>query len=271
MRTRQCRQNHVENRESYSRISPKDHPVFFVFGHYHRFLNLDEASSATPEERITSVWPFVVKQVSAFISSLHQRELVNFDADDVLIEVWIELRQKDCKWDPRIGTYISFAGKIIHHLFVRIRERSRTVESPRNATCRLKECISLLQSGKNLTEARSKNRNDILRTINGTSLMGEVVPEYEHHSSPESDCLGQEHEIILEDAVKRSVSALSPLEAFVLGRLHGLWGNESQTLDQVAKSLRKTHKEVARIRDKAYKSMRDFLESEFHASSQEYS
>jgi len=256
---------------SRGRTSPADYPVFFAFGRYHKFLSLDEARAATPEERITSIWPFVVKQATLFIASLHARELANFDADDILLEVWIELRQKDCKWDPAIGSYCSFAGKIIRHLFLRLRERSRTVESPRNTTCRLSEYQQLDEAGAAISPVRRKNWSDISRTISGTARMGEQAPERASRGGPEEECLDAEHAFVFSDAVKQALAQLSPTAARVLGRLHGLWGNPVHTVAEVARELGKSPEQVRKIRDAANQCVRDYLESEFHPTTGEYS
>jgi hypothetical protein len=251
-------------RHNKDRSNPYDHPVFFAFGKYHKFLTIEEASVATPEERISSIWPFIVKQSIIFLGTLHTRELVNFDADDVLLEIWIELRQKDCKWDPAIGSYISFCGKLIHHLFIRLRERSRTVESPRNTNCRIKEYMAIEQEGRRLSQVRAKNQRDIRRTVGGTSHMGMFVPEQEGGEPPDRDFLHEENVHLGDEGLRESLARLSPCEAAVLGRLHGLWGSPVLSVFETARELGKTTRAVRQIYELACAHVRDYLESEFH-------
>ena len=57
----------------------KKFPALFAFGDHHQFLDDDGAVAATPEARIRSIWPFIVRRVLAFQRTLKARERVNFE------------------------------------------------------------------------------------------------------------------------------------------------------------------------------------------------
>src|SRR5690242_14949755 len=63
-------------------------PVLAAFGDERAaFLDNEQAAAATRDDRIRSVWAFVIRQASAFHKSLQVRERANFDLDDVLLDL----------------------------------------------------------------------------------------------------------------------------------------------------------------------------------------
>jgi hypothetical protein len=249
--------------------NPKEYPVFVAFGRYHRFLSAEEARNATPEERIQSVWPAITRQVNQFVASLHQRELACFDPDDILLECWIELRQKDAKWVPEKGAYLSFSCKLVHHLFVRIRERARTVESPRNASCKLAESRTDEISGR-LSRTRTKGMHDIDRTISGTIHIGIDIPDEPDERDPPSFWINKEESAVSSEGIRQVIEQLGPRKAMVLGRLFGLWGQPQCSVSELATELGKTTEQIRKLRNSAYRMARSYLESEFHPAAQDY-
>ena len=85
-------------------------------------------------------WPILAAfgQHHVFQDALNFRERVNFDPEDAISELWVVLAEKNDKWESERGKYITFAGVIVDRELCAIRERSRTVRSPKDSSYRIK-------------------------------------------------------------------------------------------------------------------------------------
>lgn len=255
------------------------YPFLYAYGDTHAFLAVEEAVNATTEARIRSIWPFIVKRVLAFAESLKPRERVNFDPEDVLSELWVALAEKDHKWTPERGKYITFAGTIIDREFCSIRDRSRTVESPRNSSCRMKAYAKEEEDGS-ITPRRLKTSNDIRRTGDNTSRIahGDKLSSESGESEAMVLCGNTKEplEIVAEsegvaislDAVKRAIRLLPPFEALVMGRLSGLWGKPKQSTWEIAWHTGREESEVRRAKSRAILRIRRHLISISHPAAE---
>ncbi len=246
-----------------SPVSPDEHPLFFAFGRLHDFLTAEEAATRTPEERIQSIWPFIINQARRFADSLHPRERCNNDAEDAISEIWLALRERDHKWDPAKGEYISFAGPIIHNCLYRLREESRTVPSPRNTSCRLRSYREADEMGT-LSEAQAKTREDIHRTISGTCHFEGADPALPARTTVAEEVETNEHYELHAEAMRQAVESLTLSEAAIVGFIHGLWGNEKKPISQIARESGRTSDQVRRIKHRAYSKILEFLEVTRH-------
>jgi hypothetical protein len=104
--------------------------------------------------------------VLKFADTLRPRDLANYDPEDVLTELYLALLlEKDHKWEPERGKYLTFAGtKVVENELHAIRDRSHTVHSPRNSSCRLKQ-YEPAQVGGTLSGRKAKTFADIRRVI----------------------------------------------------------------------------------------------------------
>jgi RNA polymerase sigma factor (sigma-70 family) len=239
----------------------------FLFGKHHRFLDREEAIKATPEERIRSVWPFIANQAMLFERSLHPRERANFDAEDAAQELWIAIAERDHKWNPEKGDYISFVGSIIHNCLYTLRERSRSVQSPRNTSCRLNGYKEAELNGK-LSQKQAKTRSDINRTISGIMPINEVSANIPSSVDVDADVSTSEGRQIAIDAVKRAVESLPVVEAAIISKVNGLWGSERLTVPQIAAEMQKTPDQIRRAKNRAYSRIVAFLEETSHPSTE---
>lgn len=210
------------------------YPVVFAFGDGPiRFLDDEEARTATVQDRIKSVWPFLVREVLKFSETLKPRSLAAFDVEDVLTELWIVLAEKDEKWNPDRGPYINFAGKVISNELHAIRDRSHTVKAPRNSACRIKEYESEEDEGS-LTSRRRKTLGDIRR------VMGDHEPVENHESiatgEDETTATVERREELrlISDAVLKALMGLTAEEADVIGKSFGLWNQKPLPLEEIA-------------------------------------
>jgi hypothetical protein len=233
------------------------YPSFFAFGETQKFLTSEEAPAATPEERIASVWPFLVSQVMAFQQTLKPRQRVNYDPEDTLAELWIELREKDDKWEPARGKYITFVGTIVEHKLYALRDQAHTVHSPRNSTCRLKQ-YQREEAAGTLTDRRAKTAADIRRVVGEFEPVGEEDSqerERPDHQAAENERLALAREI----ACEALMSVDTAIEARIIGLSFGLMGKDPKDPEQIAAETGYSLDQVRRIRSRALSKARAAL------------
>lgn len=211
------------------------YPLCRMLGTMYVAIPADDQGQATFEQRYKSIIPFLIKKSNEFIKRrMSIRQEANYDLEDVMLEVWIELKEKDSKWTPDRGKYTTFAGTLAKHLFSAMDDCSRTVHSPRNSGSRLTGYESDRESGV-LTSKKSTTSNRILRSRGEITdiLDAEVIGRLD----PSADAEQAERRRIMLDAVVRGIKILSPYEAAVAGNLYGLWGKPPLTVDETADVL----------------------------------
>lgn len=247
-----------------SRNRIKDqYPVFQAFGDQFEFLDVESAVNATPEDRIKSIWPFIVRRVLHFHATLKARECANFDPEDTITELWVKLRMKDSDWIPERGKYITFAGTIIDRELCSIRDRSRTVESPRNSSCRQKEYNQGILEGT-ITQKRLKTANDIVRTNEGIKPIipssGRRIDISQSDSSDPANIVAEQESVENSASMLRqALRCLEPAEAMVVGKLNGLWGKKTQTVHEIAWESGREESEVRSLHVHAIAKLQGFL------------
>lgn len=232
------------------------YPILSAFGRRHEFLDSDAASRASTEERIRSIWPFLVRRVLAFQKSLKPRERANYDHEDVMAELWLALAKRDSKWSPELGRYITFAATVINRELCDIRDKARTVHSPRNASCRLKE-YQAEEEASTITPERLKTANDIRRT----SDPAEAVHDHAHairsaEGEPASILMERETFDRRTERLKTAIANLPSDQADVMERTAGLFGRERQTLEEVARDTGRSAYRVGVLKSEAMSNLR---------------
>ena len=238
------------------------YPIFSAYGSEHEFLTPEAAIAATPEARIKSIWPFIVRRVIRFQESLKPRERANFDHEDTLAELWVALAEKDSEWTPERGKYITYAGVIIDRELCSIRDKARTVHSPRNSSCRLKEYRAEEQGGS-ITPRRAKTANDIRRTTESVQAFSFTM-DRPKGSDPVSMLSDGEATAEMLAALKLAIRVLPAFEANVIGRSAGLWGREPQSVYQIAWETGRDQTEVRQAKARAFNLIRLHLSSIRH-------
>lgn len=224
------------------------------------FLSNEAAQNATRDERLRSVWPFMTRRVLEFSKTLKVRERVNFDLEDVAAELWVALATRDHKWSPDRGRYLTFAGTIIDNELCSIRDRARTVQSPRNSFCRIKEYEGEQAAGT-ISSKRLKTLADIRRSGFALSPIDGSGRDFDKaiHDDPSASILAREEADEQLNGLKSAIAILTPTEAEVLRRTAGIFGTPRQTSKAVAKSLALTEWEVAEIKARALQKVRSHL------------
>jgi hypothetical protein len=222
-----------------------EYPVCYALEGAGKALDKDDAADATAADRIRSIWPFIVQRVLRFQSRLNDRERANFDTEDCLLEVWCELASRDDKYDATRGRYITFAAPVIDHCLYAVRERARTIESPRNSTCRMEGYKRQAAEGV-LSDRCRRTSEAIQRTVRGPDTTASMDREIE--DDPLDAAMAVELNGLSADLIIELVAALEPYEAAVLGARFGLWGQPTRTLSELASELSCDRERLGRAR-----------------------
>jgi len=218
--------------------------ALFSFGLKPTVLDEADLASATTSQRIESVWPYVSRCVLAFERTLSVRERANFDGEDICQEIFVALAERDHKWAPERGRYVTFCAAIIARELEGIRDRSRTIEAPRNSSCRVKAYRKAEETGT-LSERCRATARDIERTRSGTfEVDANARAEAYREDDPASLIVADETAKEAADAIKLALASLEPTDAEVLRRMAGVDGCASETAPQIALSLGRTDVEV---------------------------
>lgn len=236
-----------------------DFPLFIAFGERPAFLSAEDTAEATTEGRIKSIWAFLVRKALNFHRTLKPQEKVNFDLEDLLAELYVALAERDHKWSPDRGKYITFAGAIIDHELYAIRDKARTVESPRNASGRMKQYLREEEAGT-ITPRRLKTSRDIRRTGDCTAEIGpDRADLFSTNEEPASIVIRREDADDATEGLRIAIQQLAPDEAEVLVRLAGVFGRDRESMAAVALHLGHDLPSVRRIASRARRKVRKFL------------
>ncbi len=248
------------------------YPTFFAYGSRQSFLDTESAIAATVEDRIRSVWPFIVRRAVWFSSTLKPRERVNFDPEDLVTELWATLAEKDALWSPAKGKYITFAGVVIDRALSAIRDKARTVHAPRNSSWRMKQYREEEAAGT-LTDRRRRTAADIQRTSKVAGSIGSRGATDEDGcacepvtlADPLAAFMRKETADVLRSGLREAMERLDPFDAHIVARLAGLGGVEAKTLQELATEVGREESEVRRADRRARLKIRKYLSSTRHA------
>jgi DNA-directed RNA polymerase specialized sigma24 family protein len=232
-----------------------------MFGDEPRRLTHAEAITSTPDRRIESVWRFMIRKTIAFVDTLYGSEQANCDIEDVLMEIYIELREKDDKWEPDRGRYITYAARLAQRHLSSLRDRLRTVQSPRNSLSRMQEYQREMDAGT-ITEDRMATYEFIKRSslpYGNVNHDPRCFGGAEQESKSDPVIENREAERLVNDAVTWGLMALTPFESKVLGMSNGLWGQPNLTTGEIALRTGRSRDAVKKARDSAVLKVRERL------------
>lgn len=221
-----------------------------------RFLDAEEAAKATREDRIRSIWPYLVRTVLDYADSLPPRALANYDPEDVVAELYAVLAERDHLWEPARGKYLSFAGRVIAHELLAIRDRAGTVHSPRNSASRLK---GYEQRG-DLSGKKAKTFRDIRRVTSEHLTIARDWPGVGDSPDTLDQAERREDYRLAHQAVRRGVGALNHLEAETLGLAFGIFGRPQHDIAEIAKLQGRSPDAVRNSLVRATRKFRDKLQ-----------
>lgn len=137
-------------------------PPLAQYGHNSKHLNKTEALQATRDERIRSCWGLIINNTLRFHQTLNPRQKANYSVEDILVDLWITLSERDHLWNPDRGAYSTFAWNLIHNELRNIFDRSTTVELPKDSSWRSKKYEKESKNGS-LNKRKAKTYEDIKR------------------------------------------------------------------------------------------------------------
>jgi RNA polymerase sigma factor (sigma-70 family) len=243
--------------------------VFFAFGDGPtKFLTHEEAIAASPNERLQSVWPFLVDSVIRFELTLRPRERANFDAEDVLTELVVKLLEKDSKWEPERGRYITFVARVIANEFIKLRDRTRTVRSPGNSYSRLKE-YEAEEALDAISPERLATLGALRRALCSTDTLEGFEPVAREILGPDEETERREDLACANDAIVKAILGLTKTEVTFLSRAYGLWGQQEKTMNQIADTYGYTRAAIKALQARTRQKMRDRLEQIRHPACNE--
>lgn len=196
----------------------------------------DEMSAATPDDRIAAVWRILIGIVRRFHDNKmtpHQRQ--NYSVEDLLLEVYIEMRAKDSGWNPSNGRYSTYASTIVNHLLIDIGDRATVVHAPRNSSTKIKR-----YDPDDPDHARRERRRQSAESVNRVrdGSVGVLPDDRPDRSSDGGDPASAVPRGELEAAINAALGAagayLDDAEAFVLN-----WRRET------ARRKRRSYKWIA--------------------------
>jgi RNA polymerase sigma factor (sigma-70 family) len=191
------------------------------------------------------------------METLQSRERANYDVEDVLMECWLALRDRDDKYDPERGRYITFAGPVIEHHLYAIREKARVVRSPRNSSCRLNGYAQAEAEGK-INARTAKTANDIRRTAREPG--GIVGDEYLPCSANvQAEAIERELRALGRDAIIEALDVLTLDECRLIGGVFGLWDGQVRTVTQIAAEAGLDADRLYRVKRSAMAKLRAYL------------
>jgi DNA-directed RNA polymerase specialized sigma24 family protein len=208
----------------------KDHPLLVYFGALCDPLSNEQAQQADFVTRIESIGRFLVREVLRFHRRLSPQGRINYDPEDILIEVWIELRRRNHKYDPARGGYRTFAVRIMRNTFLAISERSRCVRLPSNSAALFNAAsnASLDDAARKKFETVSRAAKDHADVTPHTPLLQDRRP------SPVDGLIWMEDFERLNTDVADRIGALDTYECIAIGATMRLWGTPKQTLAEAA-------------------------------------
>ena len=221
------------------------------------FLDNDAAATATAEDRIRSIWPYITRRVLKFTRKMTPRQRVNFDYEDVISELCLKLVERDDKYDPARGAYLSYAARVIENELEGIRDRAGTIEAPRNHGCRVKAYKKREEAGT-LTPRLRKSAQDIERTRGGTSELA-IAEETRVLESPVTLLMEREAQEQTAEGLRKALAAIDPVDAEVLTRMAGLLGRDAATSQEIALSMGMTDVDVRAAYLRARGALRRYL------------
>lgn len=236
-------------------------PALYAFGTKPlRRLSAEEERGAPFEDRLVSVWGYIVKRARRFVATLSERERAHLGADDLVSAIVLDLlqKEKDSRWNPDRGRYVTFVEQVIRNVTAEERERARVVRAPSNARSRLEGYRAMAREGtlKRGQEATMRAIESVLGEVEGVSVAAGPVtdPGLTPGDAAREESAARDGR----DVITALRSLEDPLHALVLARSWGLFGSESFTPTEIARSLPEGYdaKKVRSIRVRAETSLR---------------
>lgn len=153
-----------------------DYPLLVHYGELGEPIDRETAATADFETRFNSVGRLVVGQSIWFYSRrLSAEGRISMDPEDIFLELRSYLQERNSRYSPDLGSYVTFARLLIRHRLSGLLEDAHCVALPANASEKLKNLVDLEDSGE-ITDVQRKRleafglpRSITLRCASATS------------------------------------------------------------------------------------------------------
>lgn len=193
---------------------------------------LQDEASASKEERVRSVGPYLISIVNKFAKKMNARQRANYDCEDLLLECYAHLLEQDDQWKPERGKYLTFAATVSRNKLLTVRDCASTIHAPLNASYRVKRYREKAANG-NITAREARTADMIERVGSGTCTL-------------EGDYLRATQEDSVVEVAQEWIKSLRPLELAAIlkkshpeGLLHQHVCDRVSKLSEAAKELTK--------------------------------
>ncbi len=213
-----------------------------------------EAEAVAPfEERLRSVWRYLVKRVKRFSACLSEHERSHMGPGDLVNDVVIALLEKDQLWSIERGRYVTFAEQVMRNVLSEKREDARVVSAPSNAYGRLRNYHGL--HAQEILSARSTITMRAIEAVLATpeALNEDLDPAFKEMLRSDCNDIPDPANTELTQAIR---DLGDPRQSLVLGKTYGLFGGSEETPEQIARRLRSTSKAVKNLQARAKTALR---------------
>lgn len=249
-------------------------------------LTQEQAAAASFDERFASIVPWLKKYIAATAGRWAKRQVANYSPEDVFHECYIELRVKNHLFDPTRSNYLGFARRLVVLLLPRLRDRSLTVELPRDSSFAERQYRKAVDAGEEVSAKRRETferiqgarvqfylspvavvagdgddefvpRDRPARRLGGDIPVDATLGLPEDRQPPEPDPQARRQ-------LAAAIGHLSPIEARMVGSLYGLWGRPRLTNDELAGELGVSINQVRSVRRRALEKIKRRLLASGH-------
>jgi DNA-directed RNA polymerase specialized sigma24 family protein len=210
----------------------EEYPSLYPFGtDLVDFLDQEEEPRAPFEQRLRSVWRYIVGRVKRFAATLKPREAAILDCEDIVNTVAAQLLEKDGLWDPGRGKYSTFAEQIVRNVLSTCHEQARAVSGPANSHGRL--------------QGYYQRRGEGTLTRGMWCTMTSIERVMEDFASYEEDSETPPFDSIDVQALLTALRNLDgPIQVWALVHKYGLLDTEPMSFKQIAQTLDLKHHQV---------------------------
>lgn len=191
-------------------MSLNDQPLLKHFGSLpSEPLSREQTRLADFDTRMASIGRFLVREVLRLHRRLSPEGKINYDEEDLFLEVWIELSKRNDKYDADRGNYRTFANRILRNKFHEIQQRARCVKLPADAD-------------KQFRAGDPEKIERLSRTATDHEALPAALVQDRQPSPIDGLIWLEEHERAVSD-VSENIGNMTINEAIAIGTI-GIWG-----------------------------------------------
>lgn len=211
-------------------INIASYPLLQHYGSLCCRLSRREANEKTFDERFESIGRYVVGRVIRFYSKVLSREgKISYDPEDIFLELWAELKHRNPKYNQDVGSYLTFAQRIISNRLSELLESTHCVEQPSNAGEKFKELQRLASTGEITKDQRARFMALIAACVDHAPIPLNH-PIQDGSIGPADAAIQNERRNLTDTAIRLCLVTLSVRECVAIGHSLGLWSREKLTM-----------------------------------------